>query len=207
MRDALGFVHRNSTVFVTFVVMVIVSTFAFNYGVALPQLADERWGGESWFGLVMSVSGVGSFIGSLLTARKHRITMRWYLGFTVLLGGAGVGMAWAPNLWSALLWGVALGIGGGGFISGGNGIIQQESPSDMRGRLLALTAVAFLGSTPIGGPITGIVGDTIGAPWALAYGSLITLATAAVAVVVLARRRSALPTAATAAVPEPMAGG
>ena len=52
-----------------------------------------------------------------------------------------------------------LGIGGGGFISGGNGIAQQESPPDMRGRLLALTAVAFLGSTPIGGPITGIIGD------------------------------------------------
>ena len=77
-----------------------------------------------------------------------------------------------------------LGIGGGGFISGGNGISQQESPPDMRGRLLALTAVAFLGSTPIGGPITGVVGDAIGAEWALAYGSVIALATAAVAVVV-----------------------
>ncbi len=84
-----------------------------------------------------------------------------------------------------------LGIGGGGFVSGGNGIAQQESPSDMRGRLLALTAVAFLGSTPIGGPITGIVGDAVGALWALAYGSFITLGTAAVAVAVLARDRSA----------------
>jgi MFS family permease len=205
VRDALGFVHRNSRVFVTFVVMVIVSTFAFNYGVALPQLADERWGGESWFGLVMSVSGVGSFAGSLLTARRHSISMRWYLWFTVLLGAAGIGMAWAPSLWSALLWGLLLGIGGGGFISGGNGIIQQESPPDMRGRLLALTAVAFLGSTPIGGPITGIVGDTVGAPWALAYGSIITLVTVAGAVVVLARRREAA--SATAAVPEPMPGG
>ena len=48
-----------------------------------------------------------------------------------------------------------LGIGGAGFITGANGIAQQESPPAMRGRLLALTAVAFLGSTPIGGPITG----------------------------------------------------
>ena len=63
MRDALRFVHRNRIVFVTFVVMVIVSTFAFNYGVALPELADERWGGESWFGLVLSVTGIGSFVG------------------------------------------------------------------------------------------------------------------------------------------------
>ena len=48
----------------------------------------------------------------------------------------------------------------------------------MRGRLLALTAVAFLGSTPIGGPITGVIGDHIGAEWSLAYGSVIAVVTA-----------------------------
>ena len=73
---------------------------------------------------------------------------------------------------AALAWGIPLGIGGAAFISGANGITQQESPPDMRGRLLALTAVAFLGSTPIGGPITGFVGDRVGAEWALAYGSV-----------------------------------
>jgi MFS family permease len=205
VRDALRFVRRNHTVFVTFVVMVIVSTFAFNYSVALPKLADERWGGESWFGLVLSVSGVGSFAGSLLTARRHVITMRWYLAFTVLLGVAGLAIAWAPNLWSAMLLALALGLGGGGFISAGNGIAQQESPPDMRGRLLALTAVAFLGSTPIGGPITGLVGDAVGAPWALAYGSLITLATAAGAGFLLARSTSRTPSRARSV--EPMPGG
>ena len=46
----------------------------------------------------------------------------------------------------------------------------------MRGRILALTAVAFLGSYPIGGPITGLVGDYVGLEWSLAYGALITLA-------------------------------
>ena len=101
--------------------------------------------------------------------------MRWYLGTTLLLGVAGLAMAWAPNLALALVWAVPLGIGGAGFISGGNGIIQQQSPPDMRGRLLALTAVAFLGSTPIGGPITGVIGDRIGPQWALAYGSVIAL--------------------------------
>ena len=59
----------------------------------------------------------------------------------------------------------------------------------MRGRLLALTAVAFLGSTPIGGPITGVIGDAVGASWALAYGSVIALVTAAGAAAVLARSR------------------
>ena len=190
VREALSFVRRNEQLLLVFVVMIIVSTFAYNYGVSLPKLADDRWGGEGRFGLVLSVASVGSFAGSLLTARLPVIGMRWYLAMTVVLGAAGLGLAWAPNLAAALVWAMPLGIGGGAFISAGNGITQQESPDDMRGRLMALTAVAFLGSTPIGGPITGVIGDTFGAPWALAYGSFITLVTAAGAVAVLARRRA-----------------
>ncbi|HEU4841085.1 MAG TPA: MFS transporter, partial [Ilumatobacteraceae bacterium] len=189
VRDALSFVGRHRQLLVTFVAMTIVSTFAFNYGVALPKLADQRWGGEVWFGVVLSVTSVGSFIGSLLTARMSWISTRWYLVNIALLGVAGIGMAWAPNVGVALLWSVPLGIGGGGFISAGNGITQQESPPDMRGRLLALTAVAFLGSTPIGGPITGYIGDHVGAEWALAYGSVAALVTAAGAALVLGRDR------------------
>jgi MFS family permease len=118
------------------------------------------------------------------------VSTRWYLANIALLGVAGIGMAWAPNAAIALLWGVPLGIGGGGFISAGNGITQQESPPDMRGRLLALTAVAFLGSTPIGGPITGAIGDHIGAEWSLAYGSVAALVTAIGAAAFLRHRRS-----------------
>lgn len=189
VREALAFIRGRRELLITFVVMAIVSTFAFNYGVSLPKLADVRWGGEGNFGLVLSVTSIGSLIGSLLTARQSWVSMRWYLGNVVLLGVAGLGMAWSPNLLAALAWGIPLGIGGAAFISGANGITQQESPPDMRGRLLAFTAVAFLGSTPIGGPITGVVGDRIGAEWALAYGSIAALATAAVAAMVMAGRR------------------
>ena len=85
-----------------------------------------------------------------------------------------------------------MGIGGAAFISGATGIIQQDIPGHMRGRMLALTAVAFLGSTPIGGPITGIVGDRSAPSGALAYGSVIALATVVVAAAVLARPRPRL---------------
>ena len=158
---------------VTFVVLAIVSTFAFNYGVSLPKLADERWGGEGNFGLVLSVTSIGSLIGSLLTARMSWVSTRWYLGNIALLGVSGIGMAWAPNLGVALVWGdPARHRRRRRSSAAANGITQQESPPDMRGRLLALTAVAFLGSTPIGGPITGLIGDRIGAEWSLAYGSV-----------------------------------
>jgi MFS family permease len=189
VREALAFIGRHRMLLVVFVVMVIVSTFAFNYSVSLPKLADERWGGEGRFGLVLSVTSVGSLVGSLLTARLASVSMRWYLGMTTLLGVSGIGLAWAPGLAVALVWAVPLGAGGAGFITSANAIAQQESPSDMRGRLMALTAVAFLGSTPIGGPITGVIGDRVGAEWALAYGSVAALLAVAGAMVVLAGRQ------------------
>ena len=93
----------------------------------------------------------------------------------------------APTAWAAVLLGIPVGMGGAAFIAGQNAISQQESPPDMRGRILALGAVAFLGSTPIGAPITGWVADHVAAEWSLAYGSVVTLA--AVAVGYTIRRR------------------
>ena len=75
----------------------------------------------------------------------------------------------------ALLVSIPVGLGGAGFVTSMNAITQQECPPVMRGRILALTAVAFLGSYPIGGPITGIVGDQISLQWSLCYGAIITL--------------------------------
>lgn len=176
VREALRFISGQPTMLAAFVTFTVVATFGFNYNVALPKLADEAWGGDHWFAWMLTVVSVGSLTGSLLTARLPRVTMRWFALNGVLLGVSGLVVAWAPNLPIALVAAVPLGIGGAGFVTGMNALTQQECPPEMRGRILALTAVAFLGSTPIGGPITGWVGDAVGPAWSLAYGSLISLA-------------------------------
>ena len=56
-----------------------------------------------------------------------------------------------------------------------NGLCLARSPATMRSRMLALTAVAFLGSTPIGGPVTGWIADNVSVHWALAYGGVIAI--------------------------------
>ena len=162
---------------------LVVSTFAFNYGVALPKLADVRWGDARAFGWIMATTGIGNLAGALLTARLQVVTMKWFVSAITLLGASGIGLAFAPNIYMAFLWSLPLGLGGAAMIASGNAISQQESPPDMRGRLLALTAVAFLGSTPIGGPITGLIADNISPEWSLAYGGVITLISAAIVLV------------------------
>jgi MFS family permease len=179
VRDGIRFVRTHHRLFPLFIVFSLVSTFAFNYGVSLPKLSDIQWGNAEYFGWVLAVTSIGSLIGALATARLHLTTYRWVAGAALMLGVANVGMAIAPNVWVAFVWVIPLGAGGAAMIAGANSIITQEAPPDMRGRMLALTAVAFLGSTPIGGPITGLVADYVSVSWSLAYGGIITLLAAA----------------------------
>ena len=178
VRDGIRFVRTHQRLFPLFVVFSLVSTFAFNYGVSLPKLSDTQWGNAEYFGWVLAVTSVGSLVGALATARLHMTTYTWVASAALMLGVANVGMAIAPNVWVAYVWAIPLGAGGAAMIAGANTIIAQEAPPDMRGRMLALTAVAFLGSTPIGGPITGWVADYVSVSWSLAYGGIITLVAA-----------------------------
>ncbi|MGZ6989561.1 MAG: MFS transporter [Ilumatobacteraceae bacterium] len=188
VREALRFVRRSRRLMVVYITFTVIGTFAFNYGVSLLKLADRRFGDRDLFGWLLAATSVGSLIGSLLTAARARVTSMWFFGAAVVLGLSGFGVAWAPSIWFAYLLVVPLGAGGAAFIAALNAITQQESPPDMRGRLLALGAVAFLGTTPIGAPITGWIADHVSAEWSLGYGSVITLV--CVTAGVAARRRS-----------------
>lgn len=175
VRDGLRYVRRTPVMLATFVVFAIVSTFGFNYNVSLPRMASEVWGNEQWYGWILTATSVGSMLGSLATASRYRVTIRWMAGMSFLLGLAGVGLALADDPVLALLVSIPMGLGGAGFVTSMNAITQQECPPVMRGRILGLTAVAFLGSYPIGGPITGVIGDQVSLQWSLLYGPLITL--------------------------------
>jgi len=176
VRDGLRYIRRSPNLFAPFLVFTLVATFGFNHNVVFPRMARQVWGSETWFGWVLTTMSVGSLLGSLLTASRPIVTLRWMIANGVLLGLAGIALAFSGNIWLALPLAVPLGLGGAGFITSMNAITQQECPPDMRGRILALTAVAFLGSYPVGGPITGLVGDYVSLEWSLAYGAVISLA-------------------------------
>ena len=172
VRDVFRYVASNRRLSAMFFVYIVVSTFAFNYSVVYPKLADVKWGNADAFGWLLTVTGIGSVVGSLATARLPRVPLRWLVFNVGVLGAANIAVAFSPNLVWAFALSLPLGFGGAAMIASGNAISQQESPPDMRGRLLALTAVAFLGSTPIGGPITGLIADNVSLEWSMAYGGV-----------------------------------
>ena len=175
VRDGMRVVYHDNVLRYTFLVFFIISTFAFNYGVVLPKLADEKWGYANAFGLLLTVISIGSVVGSLATARLREVTTRWFTGVIIATGVSAIALAWSPNIWVAYLVCLPLGAASTAMVAAMNSISQQRSPDEMRSRMLALVAVAFLGSTPIGGPVTGWVGDNVSLEWSLAYGGIITL--------------------------------
>jgi MFS family permease len=188
VRDALRFVRASPRLFVLFVTFTLAGTFSFNYGVSLLKIADVRFGSTSQFGWLLAATSVGSLGGSLVTAGRSRVGSTYFFVSMALLGLSGLLLAWSPSLVVAYLMALPLGAGGAAMIAAVNGITQIESPPEMRGRMLALVAVAFLGSTPIGAPVTGWVADTVSAEWSLAYGSVVALLCAAVGAML--RRRA-----------------
>jgi MFS family permease len=175
VRDGLRYVRETPIMLATFVVFVTVSTFGFNYNVSLPRMAAEVWDDERWYGWMLAAISLGSMLGALATAGRQHVSIRWMAGNGFVLGAFGIALAWSADPWLALLVSIPVGVGGAGFVASMNAITQQECPPVMRGRIMALTAVAFLGSYPIGGPITGIIGDEISVQWSLCYGAIITM--------------------------------
>ena len=175
VREGLSFVWRDPMLRRAFIVFTVVSTFAFNYSVVMPKLSDVRWGQANGYPILLTCVSIGSVFGALATARFTRITMRWYATLVIINGVSCIAIAWAPNFLVACILCLPLGLGGTGLVASMNGLSQQNTAPEMRSRMLALVAVAFLGSTPIGGPITGWIGDNIGIEWSIAYGGILTL--------------------------------
>lgn len=175
VREAMQHVRGEPVLLVAFVTFAVVSTFGFNYNVVLPKLADVNWGGDHWFGWLLAVVSVGSLLGSLATASRVSVSTWWFLGNGVVVGVSCLAMAWAPQVVWAFVVSIPLGFSGAAFVASMNSLSQHACPPAMRGRMMALVAVAFLGSTPIGGPVSGWVGDAVSVEWSLAYGGVISL--------------------------------
>ena len=175
VREALKFVWNDVSLRYSFIVFIVVSTFAFNYSVVLPKLSDRVWNEPNGYAILLSMTSLGSIVGALATARFRSITIKWYATMLAICAISCIAMGFAPNFYVACAVAIPLGLGGTGLVAAMTGITQQKVSSEMRGRMMALQSVAFLGSTPIGGPITGWIGDHISIRWSIAYGGVLAL--------------------------------
>jgi MFS family permease len=157
-------------------IMAVVGTLQYNFQVILPVLAKETFAGDArTLGLLGAFLGVGMLIGSLTNAAVGRPTRKYLVLVAFFLGGMTLVVAGAPSVWIATAFMIPLGAASMGFLATMNSSLQLTSSDRMRGRVMALYFVLFLGSTPIGAPIVGWIAETFSPRAALAAGGLVTL--------------------------------
>lgn len=180
VREGLRYVRTVPALFIPLVMMGVVGALAFNFQVVMPLFVTRTFGGSpATFTLLLSFVSVGSLVGALVSARRTEVDVTHVVVASAAFGVAMVAMAAAPTLPLAFPLGFAVGVSSISFMTTSTAIVQMRAVPSMRGRVLALQAILFLGSTPIGGPVLGVVCDLWGARAGLLLGGLAGLGAAA----------------------------
>jgi predicted MFS family arabinose efflux permease len=173
------------------VAVVVTGLFAWNFTVTLPILTHSvLHGGSRALTYVYIAMGVGGLLGSLVVAHRARPTRRLLCVLALAFGVLMAGVAVAPSVLTACLLIIPMGAASLAFLSTANATLQLNSREEMRGRVMSLYAMGFLGTTPIGALVIGAVADAVSARVAIGVGAAANLAACAY-LVVTARERTA----------------
>ncbi len=189
LREGIRYVRGIPSLWIPLATMALVGTLAYNFPVTLTAAADFVFdGGPQALGFMTSAMGVGAVVGGLVVAARGTIGLRPLtlaaFGFGITIAAA----ALAPDLITAICALFLVGWLSVTFMSTGNATLQLNAEPQMRGRVMALWSVAFMGSTPIGGPLIGAVIEATNPRVGLGVGAAACLAAALLALV--ADRRS-----------------
>jgi len=180
VRDGLRYVRTIPELWVPLVMMAVIGTLSYNFQTVIPLFATRDMGGSDvTFTLLMSVVSLGALIGALAAARRTSVDIT-VVSWAALVFGVAMGLLTiSPDLALAFVFSFLLGLASTTFMTTSTAIVQIRSDPTMRGRVLALQAIVFLGSTPIGAPIVGYVSQHYGARYGLAIGALAGLSAGA----------------------------
>ena len=179
LRAALTYVRATPALRVPLLMMAVVGTLSFNFIVLIPLLARFSFdGGASSYAGLMTAMGVGSVLGALAAGARGRVSNRLLVISSAAFGACILALALAPTIEVAAVALVPLGAASVTFAAGVNSALQLAVAPEMRGRVMALYSVVFLGTTPIGGPLSGWLAEAWSPRAALVIGGAAALAAA-----------------------------
>src|SRR4051812_19141791 len=179
IRAGLRYVRATPELAIPLALMALVGTFGFNFQVILPLLARFSFGGGAGvYAALVSAMGIGSIVGALVTGSHGRTSPRLIAAAALAFGGAALLAAAAPAMAVEIAALVLLGAASVTFAATINSSLQLAVTPPMRGRVMSLYSVVFLGSTPIGGPLAGWLSQAYDPRWALLLAAISGLSAA-----------------------------
>ncbi len=189
IREAARYVRGRTDILVVMVVVGVVSTFGLNFQLTSAVMARTEFGkGPGEYGVLGSILAIGSLAGALMAARRERPRVRLVVGSALAFGVSAGVMALMPTYDLFALATIPVGFASLTMLTAANATIQMSTTPTMRGRVMALYLIVFLGATPIGSPVVGWVAETYGARWSIGVGAISSLLVAAAAAVWAIRR-------------------
>ncbi|MGY1825834.1 MULTISPECIES: MFS transporter [unclassified Blastococcus] len=172
LRAGLAYTRAHPDLLLAMGLAFVLGTFGFNYQVTIALMARETFGlGAEAFGLLSTCFAVGSLSGALLSTRRSvRPRQRFLVASAVLFGACTVVAGLMPTYWAFAAMLVPTGAAALVFSVANNSFVQLGVDPQMRGRVMALYFMCFMGGTPVGAPLVGWISEHLGAPWGLVLG-------------------------------------
>jgi MFS family permease len=191
LREGLSYTWAHPDLVLAMVLAFVIGTFGFNYQVTIALMSREEFHlGAGAFGLLSTVFAVGSLSGALLSTRRSvRPRQRFLVGSSIVFGLFTVVAGLMPSFASFAVLLVPTGAAALVFSVANNSFVQLGADPQMRGRVMALYFMCFMGGTPIGAPLIGWISEHLGAPWGLILGGAVCVVAGLTAAAFLARGR------------------
>ncbi len=181
IRDGFRYVWRTPSLRNTLLAVAVIGIFAYNFTVTLALLAKDTFhGGAGTYSILTVCMGAGAVAGGLIAAHRARPTPRLLQVLALVFGTLLAAVALAPTLATAAVLIVFMGAASIGFIATANASLQLGADPAMRGRVMALYAMAFLGTTPIGAPLVGAIAQWTSPRISLLVGAVATVLSAGI---------------------------
>ncbi|MBA3264796.1 MAG: MFS transporter [Nocardioidaceae bacterium] len=176
LREGVRYVTSRPDLIFVFVVAFAAGTFGLNFQMTTALMATSEFHkGAGEFGLLGSVMAVGSLAGALLAARRGHPRKLVLVLAAVAFALAEIVAGLMPTYWLFAAWLPIVGISALTLLNSLQTVVQLTVDAEIRGRIMALYMMVFMGGTPVGAPVIGWVGETFGARWTLIGGGLATL--------------------------------
>jgi MFS family permease len=190
LREGLAYVRSRPDLLMTMVLVFFVATFGMNFQVTTALMSQLVFGtGAGRFGLASAVFAFGALSGALVAARRSRTGMRMLIWTALAFGMLEAATALMPSYWSFLVLLVPTGMALISFTTLANSSVQLGVPAEIRGRVMGIYMLVFLGGAPLGSPLTGWVAEQVGTRMSMIAGAAISVAAAIVVATLVARYR------------------